>query len=537
MDPHGIRVLQAFENEGSATSRVAIKMSVDYKTLDREWLWDLWEKHKSAFAADQYDDPVWKCESEFGDRHLWLRWDTLSDRLWQDQVKSFTLLLIDRNISSFALAARIQGIINFISITDYFSKAAFPLFQDDPYSFCKSDECRHDLLAFLDYIPLSVPQYANQLRELRYPQEARDIPAFESIRKFDQLISNYKTHISCTNPYIIIVLWWELTKVIPIRPIEFFTLRKGSFITDEGGKHYVCLDRAKVRSNTDHEVPILDKIGISDDIYNLFDQYRSFYKEFLVDDKDFLFNIYIFRTFGLANYISRDGYIGAEHMYLLFNSFFYDIVHKMYGYSIVDKGNDAVLGKDEIERFQYGDSRHIAFLNLLLSGFSPYTIAQIGGHTTLRQQLHYYTHLEKFLESKAYGMAEEARSPFHKYSKEFDIREKYAMSKALDISSQDLKSARKINIGWCMSECFPYDCVFDDCLDCRHSIIDRDHIDLIPEKIRSYETDIYDHVELIRRIISNPALGSDADRMTAINKINSDVASIASLKAKTMIDK
>ena len=90
----------------------------------------------------------------------------------------------------------------------------------------------------------------------------------------------------------------------------------------------------------------------------------------------FLFNVDIFQNCTRALFLDRTGYIGSQQMYTLFRDFLDVIVVKQYGYTIVEKGNNEELGDNEIEYFQFGDSRHIAFLNLLLSGFSPYTIAQ-----------------------------------------------------------------------------------------------------------------------------------------------------------------
>lgn len=117
----------------------------------------------------------------------------------------------------------------------------------------------------------------------------------------------------------------------------------------------------------------------------------------------------------------------------------------------------------------------------------------------------------------------------------FDIREKYAISKAITgLNNAELLQMRRIEFGWCNSENFPYECEFDDCLNCPHSIIDEDHQQLIPEKIKVYKDDIHKHVDFLKKVLSNPALGSDNDRMTAINAINSNVAAMAALQNKQL---
>lgn len=529
MNKKGIKTLQTIENEGDAISRVALMKTIQYADIDETLKKQLWSKYKHVLGNGKFENNLWRVASEYGDLHLLLNWSELDK--WQDQLKLYTLLLLDKELSPYNSVARVKAVINFIRYTDYFSEECFADFDDDPYRYCPLGNTKADLITFCDFIAISPRKYIERISELKFTDTVRDIPAFNSIYKFDKLIQTYRSEVAYDNPYIIIVLWWELTKVIPIRPIEFFTLRKNSF-SIEDGRYYIHIKRAKLHDKT-HEIPVLNKIGVSKEIYDLFDNYRTMNQQFLRNDSDFLFNVESFNNYDRAKRLKRDGYIGSQQMYMLFHDFFEDIVTKKYGYIIVAKGKNAEIGDGEIEYFQFGDSRHIAFLNLLLSGFSPYTIAQIGGHTTIRQQMHYYDHLETYLASKVYTMATEARMSLKVSAGLFDIREKYAISKAvINVNNDELQLMRKIELGWCDSENFPYECEFDDCLNCPHSIIDEEHQKMIPEKLKQYEDNIHHHVNFIKRILSDPSLGSDNDRMTAINAINSDVATMAALKNK-----
>ena len=529
MSKKGIKVMQTIENEGAATSRVALKKTVQYTDVDKAWKNQIWEKHRYVFDNEKYNDTRWRTPSEYGDRHVLINWDDLDK--WQDSLKIYMLLLLDKNLNPFSTAVRIKNLVNFIKSTDYFSEDCFVNFDDDPYRYCLSADTRADLLIFFEFIDIQPRKYIERLNELKFEDKIRDIPAFNSIYKFDKLIDNFKSEVNMNDAFIVIVLWWELTKVIPIRPIEFFTLRKNSFFIDNN-RCYINVKRAKLK-NKQYEIPLLDKIGISKEIYDLFAQYIEANEKYLPNPDSFLFNVDIFQNCARALFIYRTGYIGSQQMYTLFRDFLDVIVVKQYGYTIVEKGNNEELGDNEIEYFQFGDSRHIAFLNLLLSGFSPYTIAQIGGHTTIRQQMHYYDHLETYLASKAYTMATEARMSLKVSAGAFDIREKYAISKAVtSANNNELQLMRKIEFGWCVSENFPYECEFDDCLNCPNSIIDEEHQQIIPEKLKQYKDDIHKHVDFLKRVLSNPSLGSDSDRMTAINAINSDVATMAALQNK-----
>ena len=396
MSKKGIKVMQTIENERNTTSRVALMKTVHYADIDKAWKKQLWERYRYVFDNEKYSDTRWSTPSEYGDTHLFINWDDLDK--WQDSLKVYMLLLLNKNLKPYSTTARIKCLINFIKATNYFSEDCFVNFDDDPYRYCFSGEIRSNLLIFFEFIDIQPLKYIERLNELKFKYKVRDIPAFNSIYKFDKLIDNFKSEINTNNAFIVIVLWWELTKVIPIRPIEFFTLRKNSFFIDNN-RCYVNVKRAKLR-NKQYEIPILDKIGISKEIYDLFAQYIKVNEKYLPNPDSFLFNVEIFQNYTRVLFLNRTGYIGSTQMYLLFKDFFDDIIVKQYGYTVVEKGNNKELGDNEIEYFQFGDSRHIAFLNLLLSGFSPYTIAQIGGHTTICQQMHYYDHLDMYLASK-----------------------------------------------------------------------------------------------------------------------------------------
>lgn len=529
MGEQGIKILREIDNETSALNRVAIVKTVQYQSIDNKWKEELWRKYGNVFGGGRYSDSTWTTTSEFGDSHTSLRWDDIDK--WQDALRVFVLLIVDRGVQPYYAVKRVHDLINFLEYTDWFSDDCFPDFDDDPNRYCYSGMMRSDITAFCDFVGLRPQRYIDRINELRFDIGVRDIPAFPSIYKFDKIISEYKDSVAPDDPFIVIVLWWELTKVIPIRPIEFFTLRRDSFFIEDG-RPYVKVKRAKVRDKQ-HEVPVLDKIGISKDIYDLFDRYRTQNAANLPEGSSFLFSVSIFNSkYDLALLVEREGYIGSRLMYILFHAFLDEVVTKQFGYTVIDKGGDLNLADNEIEYFQYGDSRHIAFLNLLLTDYSPYTIAQIGGHTTIHQQMHYYDHMNMYLESKAFVMAKEARLPVKTIAKEFDIREKYALSKAVSFDDNELRAMRRIDIGWCNSDNFPYECEFDDCINCPHSIIDDEHQKMIASKMEYYKTDIRNHVDFLKRILSNPALGSDTDRMTAINALNCDTAALAALQNK-----
>lgn len=197
MSKKGIKVMQTIENERNTTSRVALMKTVHYADIDKAWKKQLWERYRYVFDNEKYSDTRWSTPSEYGDTHLFINWDDLDK--WQDSLKVYMLLLLNKNLKPYSTTARIKCLINFIKATNYFSEDCFVNFDDDPYRYCFSGEIRSNLLIFFEFIDIQPLKYIERLNELKFKYKVRDIPAFNSIYKFDKLIDNFKSEINTNN--------------------------------------------------------------------------------------------------------------------------------------------------------------------------------------------------------------------------------------------------------------------------------------------------------------------------------------------------
>ncbi|BCC00639.1 hypothetical protein BCJMU51_2846 [Bacillus cereus] len=50
------------------------------------------------------------------------------------------------------------------------------------------------------------------------------------------------------------------------------------------------------------------------------------------------------------------------------------------------------------------DTRHLAFMSLMMQGYSPVEIARLGGHKTIQTQLHYSSHKEYWVDSEVFKL-------------------------------------------------------------------------------------------------------------------------------------
>ena len=497
----GISIRTTIDGANGKKSRVDIAQIATYQSMTPEAISKLWSEFSPSIINGNFDDTTWSTNSKYGDRTTILCFDNLC--VYTDSIKVYALLLLHKGLDPYFTFARTRNIIYFIIDSDYFSDKFLSDFADEPELYCKTATIVQDVCDFIHFVPINADKYLNILNSLKFGQnQVRTIPTFNSVVKFDAMINDLIKHGTYPEKFQIVVIWWKLTSVVPIRPIEFFTLRK-SCIISKGGKHYIHLDRAKVKESGEKEVPVLEEIGISDEIFNLLNSFICNNIDTIPNEDSFLFNT--LSQYGRHYRGGYNKYVGSDYMYYIFDLFFDEIVHNIYGYKIVEKGKSIELASTEIERFQYGDTRHIAFLNLLLSGVSPYTIAQIGGHTTLRTQLFYYDHLEFYMESKAYTMATQSMSAFHNLENCFELYRRFPCLDTLTYNTQnvDLTAARKIEYGQCNSSDFPYECGFDDCIDCPHCIPDKNHVDLLQKKIDVYKQQLDIKIDYLKKIIQN----------------------------------
>lgn len=121
---------------------------------------------------------------------------------------------------------------------------------------------------------------------------SRKLPNYQSILLLDFLIERFISEDLDKNlKYYPIVLWWKLTMIIPMRPTEFFTLRKSDFHKDENGC-FINIHRSKKSdpNNKDpHEIELIDFFKIDEKLYDLFIDYIN-KTEFFEAGEGYLFN-------------------------------------------------------------------------------------------------------------------------------------------------------------------------------------------------------------------------------------------------------
>ncbi|OBA06006.1 hypothetical protein A9P44_03550 [Paenibacillus polymyxa] len=335
--------------------------------------------------------------------------------------------------------------------------------------------------------------YERMFRSISLPERRiRTLPNYESIIKFDDILLGFMSNCDSyeKKKYMPVLLWWRITKIIPLRPAEFLSI-KANCLSSHDGKFTITIPREKQKGNGDIE--ITNTLQITKEIYDLIDEYLLLQSE--IEKSEYLlaympYNLFIPKPIRKAakNKRNRTDKMDNSQMQELLHDFYEEVVGKKFGYP-------------NIERVRLGDTRHFAFCNMMLQGYNALTIARIGGHLHLKSQLSYSRHLDYFAEARVRILSETI-----KRNRDQNLGDTILSStNGLIIKSKIRKgeiSSIAIQGGFCKDNSFPINCI-DDCIFCTHFQLDltnkSDVIDSLKLKSSKFSQNIRAQIETMQR--------------------------------------
>jgi hypothetical protein len=155
-------------------------------------------------------------------------------------------------------------------------------------------------------------------------------------------------------------------------------------------------------------------------------------------------------------------------MNTLLNNFFDEIVFSQYGIKVVQTRKELDIKNEHktIMRFNLGDTRHMSICMMMMQGFNELTIAQMAGHTNIKTQSHYSSHIDDFQRSYT-GLLQKNLLKKMNLGENFNLGNfTFRQEQLLSYSHKDNSNARKISFGYCHSKNFPKECFSKDCIFC-----------------------------------------------------------------------
>lgn len=496
---------KVFKNEyTSQIIHIKDKKKIDYYTEDiivREFNESQMNKR---IIANNFNDDIWYMKDN--NYNVSIQFNDISSE-FKSSVKCFALSCINNNMNSTHISKKINGISKMIKITDRFN--------DDKLNDCKKAiiEMKTSVSAYTSQATYSYLQFLNNHRYNiyislfnRYKRRVsnlREIKGFRQIFKFDIILNDFFNN--CNDDYkakyFPIFLWWKITTIIPMRPIEFAELPYNCCYKLKD-KYYIKIMRRNKGQVHREELRTEQILEINKYIYDIINEYKNLVNKYINEERKYLISYLLYNRF-----LSKPNASIKRKNNIKFLELrqYHTLINKFH--------NEVILGiyEDNMKKFALIDTRHIAIMNLYLQGLNPYTIAMMAYHKKVTTQNSYYNHLETYIDSYALELAYNIKR-IKENGIKLDIRTIFDNEELITRSKIEMINGTKgfpIENGFCLDKEFPKNCFNLTCLDCMYYIVDINKVDTMESSkmanLRKIDIKLSEQLQLLK-YLSNELL-------------------------------
>ncbi len=402
---------------------------------------------KGVIENTDFADEIWIISDEVKRRHLKFilepesvqEWTGCEQQAFIAYVKSYVSLLLGS-----------MSITTIAEITKNLMRLGCAGFDEA----CEMDKYVPHSLSFLSMIPDS-PGYISfvieKLEEMQtmkgLKHKSRELTDFRKYLRFDRYVNTFWGNASQKEKeyFFPVFLWWKLTSILPLRVTEFL-LTPRDCIRTEQGRWLITVRRTRLKKKqgqvgyTIEADYTLHEYEIPDWIAKEISEYQAIQTDHDSHTRDTLF------------YLDRKtmmGYLTYTQMKGKLNEF-----------------KEKVTG-DKRYPVKLGDTRHLAMINLILSGGSPVICRELAGHESIDISSNYYANLSSVVESIV-------------YERNREYRDTLVLEGELNIRKGERTKMTAVEDGYCddpgvadgdISECIGAYRVkghYGDCVNCTH---------------------------------------------------------------------
>ena len=258
--------------------------------------------------------------------------------------------------------------------------------EDEAMAF--SPDERMQIIGFLSLIPESndlrdqVIEALEDVKWIARSGKSRQLADFSCYLRFNRELDSYWSMASKAKKkfYFPIYFWWKLTAILPLRCTEFL-LTPRSCIRQENGKYLLSIRRTRLKkgrrqlSYSVQDDYVLQEYEIPS---WMFDEIQNYQNATAADTLPEL------ETLLVPTRSVPSGYFAYIQMALRLRRFCKEAMN------------------DENFPIHLGDTRHLAMINLMLSGGSPVICRELAGHESIDVSSNYYANLSTIVESVVY---------------------------------------------------------------------------------------------------------------------------------------
>ena len=181
-------------------------------------------KIKKVFKNDNFDENIWI--SHAYDGKVTFKFDLFSAEKTNRILKSYVVVKMnDGGICSREAQKILRIAKKYLLKTNFLNRELADMFMKSIRLF--SDQEKLELISFREFLNFAnienSEEYIKIIDGVSFPKpKYRKIPNYQSILMFDAILKNYtaNTIVSEQEKYFPLVLWWKITTILPLRPIE-----------------------------------------------------------------------------------------------------------------------------------------------------------------------------------------------------------------------------------------------------------------------------------------------------------------------------
>jgi hypothetical protein len=384
---------------------------------------------ENIIENSNFDDNCWTIKNEedgYIDRKQ-IKFAFETKKKLNEAIKFYCIELLTNSLSPNYVYLNITFVTRALFYSNFFNEDYYEDFEDYVYSLSDNQQAkfRDALWQFLSYFPNKLPViYKSCISDISNPdRKSRILPDYRSILYFDYFMKKFEKEASYSEKtkYYPIIIWWELTSIIPMRVIEFSRIKKNTCVKKKGD-YYIGVTRAKPHSYLDRALKLRkkQKFKITEKLYNMIKEYINIDK----NESNYILSYNLYKKcFAKNSVMANYKLIPKFNLKNILDSFYEEIIQGKYGFNPIDRLD--VCDKDIrfvdktsgncIVKLKLGDTRHLAIMNLILSGRNPYIIKELAGHRDINSFEHYGNHIEKFVESKTLVLTDDIRRQINEF--------------------------------------------------------------------------------------------------------------------------
>src|SRR5690625_839609 len=281
---------------------------------------------------------------------------------------------------------------------------------------------------------------------------SRDLPKPSEILNFKDCIETfYEDSINNASieeliEYFPIILWWEITSIIPMRPSEFCLIKRDC-ISDNS----ITFPRIKQkRKNIGREKMEYDTLPIPNKLIEKISLYKKLTDKY--GNSEYLVSFNAYKTLSLKlikkNVDYENRYFSIDYLRKLINKFYEDIFINKYNL-------------ETSKKIKPGDLRHIAIISMMLQGYDRVEIQRLAGHFDINTQYSYVDHMHFWVDTEIQTLSDQ----FTLYNKD-EYRSPHAIEtfntmfykqiySELSQTFTDNGESIKLEVGYCKDKTMP----------------------------------------------------------------------------------